>query len=257
MAVPNIPIVNLGNLYVSGLNLTYVTTTTLSVSAGQARNSTDVNDIVLSAPVTINVRTNGVNGLDIGTLAPNSIYYVFIAGDSTKYQDAGAFLSLSATAPNLPAGYDMFRRIGAIKANATVAPNTLILPFHQRGSSLDRKMHYATPIATAIVAGNAVVWTDVVLTAFIPTTATSLIAQPVLTADGGGERYALFAADAVVAVNALTVYEVIMTATATDLEYDTLIVPVTNTAGVMTCQYAVSNAGAALAVFVGGYVDSL
>jgi hypothetical protein len=257
MSVPNIPIVNLGNLYVSGLNLTYLTTTTFSVAAGQARDSSDVNDIVLDAAVTVNVRTNGVNGLDIGTLAANAIYYVFIVGDSTKYEDPCALISLSATAPVLPVGYDMFRRIGAIKGDATAAPNTLILPFHQRCFGLDRAMYYMTPIATAIAAGNALVWTDVILTTFVPTTATSVIAQSRLTSDAGGTRYALFAASALVAVNVLTVYEVIMTSAASVVSIETLVVPCTNTAGVMTCQYAVSDAAAALAVFVGGYIDSL
>ncbi len=257
MAGPNIPIVNLGNLYVTGLNLTYLTTTTFSVAAGQARDSTDVNDIVLDAAVTVNVRVNGANGLDAGTLAANSIYYVFVVGDSTKYNDPCALISLSATAPQLPAGYDMFRRIGAIKGNATAAPNTLILPFHQRGNGLDRAMYYMSPIATAIAAGAAVVWTDVVLTTFIPTTATSVIAQCQLTSDAGGTRYALFAGSALVAVNLLTVYEVIMTSPASVVTLDTLVIPATNTAGVMTCQYAVSDAAAALAVLVGGYIDSL
>ncbi len=256
MSIPNIPIVNLGNLYLSGLNLTYVTTTTFSVAAGQARDSTDVNDIVLDTAATVNVRVNGANGLDTGTLAANGMYYVFIVGDSTKYNDACALISLSSTAPVLPAGYDMFRRIGAIKGNATAAPNTLILPFHQRGKGLDRAMYYATPIATAIAAGAAVVWTDVILTTFVPITATSVIAQAQLTSDAGGTRYALFAGSALVAVNVLTVFEVIMSSPASVVTLSTLVVPATNTAGVMTCQYAVSSAAAALAVLVGGYIDS-
>lgn len=256
MSVPNIPIVNLGNLYLSGMNLTYLTTTTFSVAAGQARNSTDVNDIVLDAAVTVNVRVQGANGIDIGTFAANAMYYVFVVGDSTQYNDTCAIFSLSATAPNLPVGYDMFRRIGAIKGNGTAAPNTLILPFHQRGKGLDRTMYYMTPIATAIVAGNATVWTDVILTTFIPTTATSVIAQPELTSDAGGTRYALFAGSALTAVAVLAVYEVIMTSPASVVTRQTLVVPATNTAGVMTCQYAVSSAAAALAVLVGGYIDS-
>ncbi len=256
MPTPNVPVVNLGNLYLSGLNLTYTTTTTFTVASGQARDATDTNDIVLDAAVIVNVRVNGANGLDQGTLAANGMYYVFVVGDSTKYNDTCVIFSLSSTNPLLPAGYDMIRRIGAIKGNATAAPNTLILPFHQRGHGLDRWMYYMSPIATLIVAGNAVVWTDVILTNFIPTTATSVIAQAALTADAGGERYALFAGSAIIAVNVLAVYEVIMTATATDIEIDTLVIPATNTAGVMTCQYAVSDAAAALTVLVGGYVDS-
>ncbi len=256
MALPNIPIVNLGNLYLAGMNLTYVTSTTFSVAAGKARNSTDVNDIVLNTAATVNVRVNGANGLDIGTLAANSIYYVFIVGDSTKYNATCALISLSSTAPTLPVGYDMFRRIGAIKGNGTVAPNTLILPFHQRGNGTSRTMHYVTPIATAVSAGASTTWADVVLTTFIPTTATSVITQNQLTADAGGTRYALFSADAVVAVSVLTVYEEIMTSPASTVFLTTLEVAATNTAGVMTIQYAVSNNSAALAVLVGGYIDS-
>jgi hypothetical protein len=253
MTTPNIPIVNLGNLYATGLGLAYASSTTMTVAAGQARDGTDTNDIVLSAPVTINVRANGANGLDIGTFAANTIYYVFVVGDSTEYNGTCALLSLSSTAPLLPAGYDMFRRMGAILSNATAAPNTLILPFHQRG----RTMYYYIPIATAVVAGASTVWASVTVTAFIPTTALSLITQSQLTADAGGTRYVLYAADATVAVNALTIYELISTAPASVVEYATLTVPVTNTAGVMTIQYAVSNNAAAVAVLVGGYIDSI
>lgn len=253
MSVPNIPIVNLANLYVSGLGLTYLTTTTMSVALGQARDSTDVNDIALSGAVTISVRRNGVNGLDAGTFAANNIYYVFIVGDSTKYLSTCALLSLSATAPQLPAGYDMFRRIGAIKANGTASPNTLILPFHQRG----REMFYVTPIATAVAAGASVTWAPVTLTTFIPSTAIIVLAQAQLTSDAGGTRYALFSTDDVVAVNALTVFEEIMSSPASVVTLSSLQVGVANAAGVLTCQYAVSNNAAALAVLVGGYIDSL
>ena len=44
---PNYPVVNLGDLYVQGGRLTYASTTTFTVSSGQFRDSTNINDIVI------------------------------------------------------------------------------------------------------------------------------------------------------------------------------------------------------------------
>lgn len=151
-----IPIVNAPNLYINGLAMAWVDTTHITVAPGRARDSSDTNDIILDTIKTINVRNNGALGLDTGTLAPNTFYAVYLVADSTAYKDPTVLISTSITTPLLPLGYDMFRRVGMIKTNATAAPNTLVLQFWQTGLSNDREMWYDLPISVlAATAGAA------------------------------------------------------------------------------------------------------
>lgn len=184
--VPNLPIVNAGQLYGTGCRLAFGTTTTITATPGQWRDSTDTNDIVLRSTITaaaalangnpqnltidanaplqtLNVRNVGLNGIDRGVLAPNTLYSVFVVSSSTRtgdfnadnYLSAGILISLSATAPQLPAGYDMFRRIGTILTDNTAAPNTLVLRFEQTGDSTTRTMWYDTGITVVNGAAGA------------------------------------------------------------------------------------------------------
>lgn len=189
------PMVNDPSLYIDGLGIApAATTTTLTLSAGAARNSTNLNDIVLSTAVTINAATVGANGIDTGALAASTFYYVYVIGSSlsanpeididiqvstlaagttilngtvitegqvtpqptwtvqNNKQPAG-LISLSATAPTLPLGYDMFRRVGAVLTSA----GSVFLPFLQDDTAggTNRTMWYETPISVLAAAAAA------------------------------------------------------------------------------------------------------
>lgn len=139
MSVPNTPVVNAGLLYVNGCNLSWVSTTAISVSAGQVRDSSNVNDIVISSACSVSISSSGVvNALDTGTIAASTLYYVYAIGDSTEFRTNGCLLSLSASQPTLPFGYDMYRRIGAIAIDGS----SHVRPFIQVGSGNSREMLY-------------------------------------------------------------------------------------------------------------------
>lgn len=155
MANPNIPMVNLGTRYLQGCRLTYATTTTFTIGAGQARDSTNVNDIRFPDTVTVSLGTSGLNGIDTGTVAASNLYYVHVVGNSNGNPDApasGAVLSLSATAPVLPAGYDMFRRIGAIRVNGS---SQVSLFTQQATHSNNRYMWYDANVSIVAAATDA------------------------------------------------------------------------------------------------------
>lgn len=162
------PITNARQYYINGLQLAYLTATTMTVSAGKCTNSTNLNDISVGLPlnvaatqtgtepvadgtgaVTINTAANGVAGLDTGTMANDTFYAVYAIGDSYGANPGSAMISANLTSPLLPAGYDMYFRIGFIKTNGSAQ----ILPFRQDGSGLDRWMWYDAAIATDITAG--------------------------------------------------------------------------------------------------------
>ncbi len=139
------PIVNAGLLYVNSLqvsNNAVAPNTKLDLAAGQCRDSANVIDIVLSSGVTINAAVNGINGLDTGTFAASSWYYVHVIADSSNKKPVGGLLSLSKTAPTLPFGYDSFRLLDAARADGSVH----FLPFYNVGNGSSRKKYWDASI---------------------------------------------------------------------------------------------------------------
>lgn len=108
-------------------------TTTLTITAGECRDSTNVVSFASAITSKILGTTwavgNAANGLDTGSPAASTWYYVFaIMKDSNGVGDI--LFSLSSTAPTMPSGYTFFRIIGAILSDGI--PN--ITKFRQIGN---------------------------------------------------------------------------------------------------------------------------
>lgn len=159
----NEQIVNLPNLYVNGLGVSWVSNTALSVALGQCRDSTNTVDLVLGVSTTINSAIKGVNGLDTGILAGSSTYAIYVIGDSRGFKPVGCIMSLSATVPILPSGYDCFRRVGWSITDST--PHILYL--EQVGSGLTREYWYDVAVQV-LNAGSATSLTVVDLSDVVP-----------------------------------------------------------------------------------------
>lgn len=190
MATPNIPVVNAGELYVTGLRLTNDSTapnTTVNIATGQARDSTNANDIVVSTATSCVITSSGAGGLDTGTVAANTFYAVYILGDSTGYNDPIGMFSLSATSPVLPGGYDMFRRVGY----ALTDGSSHILAFDQTGSGKDRPMVYRASIATDITNGSSATFAAVDVSDSIPKAGVMGIFKFTFTPTGANDEAAL------------------------------------------------------------------
>lgn len=75
----------------------------------------------------------GAGGIDVGILNPDTWYYLHIIGDTNGVNPTTTLLSLQPGAPfggdpALPAGYDVFRRIGVFRTDSTPSPNTNWIP---------------------------------------------------------------------------------------------------------------------------------
>lgn len=160
----NLPIVNAPYLSVDGLEIARASATTLTVASGRARNSSNENDIILTAGVTINGAENGINGLDTGSLANATLYTIYAVGDSSQNSTPGAMISASATSPLLPVGYDMYRKIGYVRTDGSAQ----FLLGYWSGSSNERIFMYDAPIATAVTAGSSTTDAAVSLATFVP-----------------------------------------------------------------------------------------
>lgn len=113
----------------------------------------------------INAALNGVNGLDTGTFAAAKIYYVHVIFDQTGNNAPACIISLSRTAPTLPAGYSTWRWIGQA---TTAAGGATFVAGYWQGAENERLFFYDAPLATAITAGHATSATNVNLIAAVP-----------------------------------------------------------------------------------------
>ncbi len=108
-----------GNLYVNGFQLVWnlAGSFDLLMQAGQARNSTNATDIVMNNSVILNPTSVGVNGLDVGSPVVSTVYAVYVIADSNNVNPTAGLLSLNTTTPALPAGYNIYRRVGWTTTN--------------------------------------------------------------------------------------------------------------------------------------------
>jgi hypothetical protein len=164
MNMVNIPIVNAPYLEVDGLQIAITGDATATVQAGRARNSTNEADIIMSVAATLDVANTGLNGLDTGTLGNDTLYALYVVGDSTNTNEPGVILSASASAPLLPVDYDMYRLIGYLRTDGTAD----FLAGFWSGSSNQRIFMYDAPIATAVTAGASTTDAAVSLATFVP-----------------------------------------------------------------------------------------
>lgn len=159
------PIQQLSTLYVTNLQVSVASNTTLSIVAGQARDSTNVVDIVLSSTATLNAATTGANALDTGSLANNTWYAVYVIGSSVNQAQPVTLLSTSATAPILPDNYDVFRRIGWVLTDGSAH----FLAVDIYGNSNER-IYKWDAIATELSAAGNTGYTDVNMASSVPPT---------------------------------------------------------------------------------------
>ncbi|MHC2241476.1 hypothetical protein [Bradyrhizobium elkanii] len=157
-AIVNLGIPGLMLGHLSGLKITSPgAVSTFSVSAGVAcdRNAGDM--IVLSAALTKSSSAwaagNNNGCLDTGALA-NGFYHVFVIKNPTT-STVDVLMSKNATAPTMPAGYTLFRRIGVVWFNSGVNFSALLQrgrEFFWPGSALDISVTIGTTLQTFALA---------------------------------------------------------------------------------------------------------
>lgn len=125
--------------YINGLLVSWKTATTLTLTQGICTDSTGTCQIALtnsasifaasvnnssyssyvssgaSGTVTLNAANVGVNGMDTGALAAQTVYGVYVIDNSLNNQSypcAGLISATLSGSPALPQGYDIYRLVG-------------------------------------------------------------------------------------------------------------------------------------------------
>jgi hypothetical protein len=107
--------------YLDNLNCNVQTATLVGVDPGLCTDSLNQSNMVMNAPLLINVSQTGVpNGLDQGPLKVSSWYAVFVLYSTAQGLLPAAMMSLNRQIPSLvPSGYDVVRRVGWVRTNST------------------------------------------------------------------------------------------------------------------------------------------
>jgi hypothetical protein len=123
----------------------------LQNSSGNPFRVTNVN---LTADITV----SGINGLDTGVEGSSQWYYIWVIYDGTT---VSSLLSLSDTAPTLPAGYTFKALVGAVRNDGS----SDFEAFYQ----VDNKVNIESKASIASNPGTT--WTSVNLVTYVPVTA--------------------------------------------------------------------------------------
>jgi len=83
-----------------------------------AQNVAGSRALLESVNVTIDTTVTGANGLDTGSLANTTLYYIWVIYNATTATVAG-LASTSASSPTMPSGYEHKRLVGEVATNGT------------------------------------------------------------------------------------------------------------------------------------------
>lgn len=165
-------IVNAGFSYRTGLQSSYVSATQVNVSAGQCRDSTNTFDIFVPslgqiAPLSCLTSFVGANGLDFGTIAPSTIYGLFVLFDPTFQLQPALLLSTSFTNPIMPGvrgvTYSAFRLVDFVTTDGS---SNIVSFFNTPGTGTIYKQYESPQIV--LTAGAATTFTPVSLSPAVP-----------------------------------------------------------------------------------------
>lgn len=109
--------------WINGLTLsTAGSSTTFAVAAGDATDSTAVDVLALTSSISKTTAGwtvgSGNGALDTGSIANSTWYHAHLI-KRVDTQVVDVLVSLSATAPTMPSGYTLSRRIGSMKTNGS------------------------------------------------------------------------------------------------------------------------------------------
>lgn len=138
-------------LYINGLTTSVYDNTTLLLSVGACDDSLNITDISIGTEVYLDATINGVNGLDTGSIAASTFYYIYVIGSSNGLYESGGLISTSASSPVMPTGYDIFRLVDIKLTDGS----SHFVSSYTDGYYGDRVMYYDTPIAVLTTSGSA------------------------------------------------------------------------------------------------------
>jgi len=113
----------------------------------------------VSSPITVDITASGANGLDTGSEASSTWYYIYMIYNPTTNTVAGLF-SVSQSSPTMPSGYTKKRLVGCVRNDGS----SNFLAFAQNNQ---RVTYYGQHFVLS--GGTAGSWTSIDLSNHVPT----------------------------------------------------------------------------------------
>ena len=154
-----------GNIY--GLVAAWTSVSTVTIGVGACRDKTDSFTIRTTAPIVANIAVAGAGGLDTGAEAASTFYSIFVIADSTGVLPPNSLLSTSGDTPTLlPAGYDIWRRVGYVRNN----PSSDFREYVTYGQDPERSIQYRDALSSRqqLTGGAATIVTQINCGSLIP-----------------------------------------------------------------------------------------
>lgn len=128
-----------------GFLASYASITSLNISSGAVWDGTNQEPIIDNTGFTLNLANNGANGLDTGSMAASTGYFIFICkGDS----GVCSLASTSPTSPTLPSGYDSYKKlVGWWETDASSNFTDNLIYYDLGGGIKQVDWKFATPTA--------------------------------------------------------------------------------------------------------------
>jgi hypothetical protein len=150
-----------GRKILQDLEITYDNAaTTATIASGCAVGTDD--GLTLMEPgsgISLDIGTSGKNGLDTGSVASSTWYYLYMIFNPDTGEIAGLF-SLSASSPTMPSGFTQKRLISAIRTDGSSQFITAVV-------QQDKRVEYLY-YQSALSAGGATSWTSISLASIVP-----------------------------------------------------------------------------------------
>ena len=131
------------------------------IDAGEAISDDDT-ELIETTGETVDITASGANGLDTGSEANKTWYYIFLIKNPTSGAVAG-LLSASNTAPTMPSGYTKKRLVGAIKNDWSGN----FIPVQSYGAGRNKFVSYDR-YKEILHDGNSATWADLDCSAYCP-----------------------------------------------------------------------------------------
>lgn len=155
---------------ISGLGLTWVSTTTITVATGACPDSTAAAYLENTAAKTLDMSASGALGLDTGSVAQQKVYYVWLLKGTSGYTVAASLQSAYASVTK-PAGYATYGR--CVGTFHTKAASSAIVTFVQSYSGNLRTYDFTDTDASKLIFGSGHTGTNVAAdcSKYLPVTA--------------------------------------------------------------------------------------
>lgn len=246
----SIPIINLPYRNIQSCVVGVMNQTTVLVTMGRARDFTDTYDINSTTSLTCSTTFVGVNGLDSGTVQPNSLYAVYLIYDPTLNNIVATLLALAGTVPVMPSingiTYSARRRVGWVLTDGS----SNFVGFRQLGDSVDRFSFYQEP-QVVLTGGAATSFTSIPLAPFVPPLGRPVILNTYYTAGAAGESLFL----RITGTTSPYLYKDISQAAGVQKSSTFIIPSALNTSRVICVDYSVSSGS--VNIEVAGFYDFL